>query len=71
VKEAIAIVKTVVIANEARSVNEAIIVADKARSGDKDIDANVKGGFIIVVAENHFNNALITLVISLLAQDTS
>jgi hypothetical protein len=58
VKEAVAMVKTVAVADEARSV-------------DKDMDANVNGGIVVAVAENHLDNALIALIISLLAQDTS
>jgi hypothetical protein len=58
VKAAVAIVKTVAVADEARSV-------------DEDMDADVNGGMAVAVAENHLDNALMVLIISLLAQDTS
>ena len=52
------IVKTVAVANKARSVN-------------KDMDADINRGIAVAVAENYLNNALMALTISLLAQDTS
>ncbi len=56
---------------EALAIVETIAVADEARSGDEDTDTDARGGFIVVVAENHLNNTLIGLIISLLRQDTS
>ena len=44
-----------------------VAVADEARSVNEDMDAVVNGGIAVAVAENHLNNALMALIISLLA----
>ena len=58
VKEAVAIVKTIAVANKAQSIN-------------KDINININKGIAIAIAKNHLNNMLIALIINLLAQNTS
>ena len=46
---------------------ETVAVADEARSVNEDMDADVNGGIVVAVVENHLDNALIALIISLLA----
>ena len=44
-----------------------VAVANKARSVNKDIDTDINRGIVVAVVENHLNNALIALIINFLA----
>ena len=41
-------------------------MVNKARSINKDINTDINRGIVVAIAENHLNNALIVLIISLL-----
>jgi hypothetical protein len=71
VKEAVAMVERVAVADEdeAGADEDEAVVEDEAVA-DKDTDAN-GGGIAAAVAENHLDHAVMALIISLLAQDTS